>query len=228
MDISEAALIQTIHGLVAAYEKGDIDCLDELVRDDCIIVDEGHLRDKADELNFLARPVSSIKVRMSFVARTTRIHDNCATVVGDLEEIVDSGAEALKKSTFIITDTFVGKDGTWRLATRHQTRIPEDKKEVISDSKLLTGHVGKYGFSSGLSIDVSLIGNKLFAQVPGREKQELHPLSVNEYFATEFDAEVTFVPDVEGEIRTVMLRQAGQLIFAHKLAEAASPYRMHV
>jgi hypothetical protein len=65
-----------------------------------------------------------------------------------------------------------------------------------------------------------LIGNQLFAQVPGREKQELRPLSVNEYFATEFDAEVTFLPDIEGAIRTIMLRLAGQLIFAHKLAEA--------
>jgi hypothetical protein len=85
----------------------------------------------------LTRPDRRIRVTLRFNPRVTRFHDSCPTVVGDLEETVDSVQPTPKKSTFLITDAVVCKDGTWKLAVRHQTRIPEHKEEVVIDPKLL-------------------------------------------------------------------------------------------
>jgi ketosteroid isomerase-like protein len=56
MDAPKDALIQTTRRLVDAYERGDIDSFNELVCEDCVIADEGHLRDKAEEATYFARP----------------------------------------------------------------------------------------------------------------------------------------------------------------------------
>jgi Domain of unknown function (DUF4440) len=217
MNIAAEDPIEIMRYLLDAYVQGDTASFNVLVLDDCVFADEGSLRGKAEELKYVTRPTDTVKVAMSFEPSVTRVHDNCATVIGYLTETVHAGEPSPTNSKFLLTDTLVRKDGLWKLAARHQTRILDPRKEIVLDRPdLLTQQAGRYVFASDMALEIFLDNDKLYAQLQGRQEQELHPLSLNEFFETEFDAQITFVPDAEGAISTIMLRQAGQIFFAHK------------
>lgn len=198
--------LEVVYRVINAYEKCDTDIFNSLVLDDCVFADEGHVRNKADELSYVGRARGTISVAMSFETLGTRVQGICALVIGYLSETVRVTEQAPTKSRFLITDTLVCRDGVWKLASRHQTRIPEPKKELILSGDVLNQHVGRYLFSSGMEAEVFWKNEKLYARVPGTREQELHPSSANEFFAKEFDSEIIFVPT-----------DASESIFQHDL-----------
>jgi len=210
-------VIETERRLAAAYQDCNLADFELLVLDSCVIADEGRIRTKHEEAKYIARPATNIKVSIGFDASIASVYDNCTIVVGYLNELVDTGKAPPANSRFLLTDVFLRSDEMWKLAARHQTRIQENKKEtVLEDPNLLSRNAGEYLFPSGVKLQVSLRDSNLYARVPGGEEQHLHPLSAHEFFATAFDAEMTFVPNPEGGVDTIMLRQGGQVLFAYK------------
>jgi hypothetical protein len=213
----ENEVIETERRLAAAYQECNVADFELLVLDGCVVADEGRVRTKPEEAKYVARPASNIKVSIGFDASTASVYDNCAILVGYLTEIVDTGKAPPAKSRFLLTDVFLRSDEMWKLAARHQTRMPENKKHIVfEDPNLLSRNAGEYLFPSGVKLQVLLRDSNLYARVPGGEEQHLHPLSPHEFFVTAFDAEMTFVPNSEGGVDTIMLRQGGQVSFAYK------------
>jgi uncharacterized protein DUF4440 len=210
-------VIEIERRLAAAYEQCNVADFELLVLDSCVVADEGRVRTKPEEAKYVARPASNIKVSIGFEVSVASVYDNCAILVGYLSETIDTGKAPPAKSRFLLSDVFLRSDGMWKLAARHQTRMPDDKKEIVfDDSNLLSRNAGEYLFTSGVKLQVLLRDNKLYARVAGGEQQHLRPLSPHEFFVTAFDAEMTFVPDSEGGVDTIMLRQGGQVSFAYK------------
>jgi hypothetical protein len=130
----ENEVIETERRLAAAYQECNAADFDLLVLDSCAIADEGRLRTKPEEAKYVERPASNIKVSIDFEASIASVYDNCAILVGYLSEIVDSEKAPPAKSRFLLTDVFLRSDGMWTLAARHQTRTPENRKEIVFDN----------------------------------------------------------------------------------------------
>ena len=209
-------VVETERRLAAAYAQSNVADFDLLVLDDCLIADEGRVRTKPEERKYVARS-TDVNVSLSFQSSTTRVHDECVIVIGHLTETVDSGGQAPQKSAFLISDVFLRRGGAWKLASRHQTRLPDARQEIVLERPDLLGrNAGDYIFESGMRLEVFLKDNKLYARIVGGEEQHLRPISTNEFFVTAFDAEITFIPDAQGQLNTIMLRQGGKVLFAHR------------
>jgi len=208
-------VIEIERRLAAAYAQCNVAEFDLLVLDDCLIADEGRVRTKPEERKYVARS-TDINVSLSFQASTTRVHDECAIVIGHLAETVDSGGHAPQKSAFLVSDVFLRRGGVWKLASRHQTRLSEARQEIVLEPDLLRRNAGDYLLESGKRVEVFLKENELYARIAGGEEQHLRPISTDEFFVTAFDAEITFISDAQGQVKTIMLRQGGKVLFAHK------------
>lgn len=211
----EDSLIPTIHHLLHAYMNGDRGSFESLVCDDCIIADEGKLRDKAQEMEYVRPPLPGVSVGMSFTPAVTLVHAEHAIVSGQLHECIRT-AKDTQESDFLVTDVFLWTNAKWKLLSRHQTRMTPTKKAVEVRSTTLEKYCGVYEFSPGIEISVSLTGDQLIAITPGGKTQLLVPHSDFEFSATDFDAQLLFVPLRDGATATLVLRQANQTMFAHK------------
>jgi hypothetical protein len=101
--------------------------------------------------------------------------------------------------------------------TLHAPRLP-DEAVVKLDAALLDDYVGKYDCGGGRAIlTVSREGERLFAQMTGQPKFEIHPRSTNEFFWKVVAAQVTFVRDASGKVAKAVLKQADQTIEAPKV-----------
>jgi hypothetical protein len=218
-------VIEIERRLAAAYEQCNVADFELLVLDSCIVADEGRVRTKPEEAKYVARPASNIKVSIGFEVSIASVYDNCAILVGYLSEIIDNGKAPPAKSIFLLSDIFLRSDGMWKLAAHHQTRMPEDKKEIaFDDPNLLSRNTGEYLFRSGIKLQILLRDGRLYARVAGGDEQHLRPLSPQEFFVTAFEAEMTFVPDSEGGVDRIMLRRGGQVSFAYKHPQIADAH----
>ena len=98
MNIAEEERIEIVRRLIDAYVQGNAASINALILDDCVFADEGSFRGKAEELKYVARPIETVKVAMSFEPSVTRVHDNCATVTGYLTETLFAGEPADQES----------------------------------------------------------------------------------------------------------------------------------
>jgi CubicO group peptidase (beta-lactamase class C family) len=101
--------------------------------------------------------------------------------------------------------------------TLHAPRLP-DEAVVKLDTALLDDYVGKYDYGGGKAIlTVSREGERLFAQMTGQPKFEIHPRSTNEFFWKVVVAQVTFVKAADGKVTKAIHKQGGQTIEAPKI-----------
>jgi len=216
MEKAEREVIDTEQRLAAAYAQCNTGEFNLLVLDDCVFADEGRIRTKSEECKYVTRTAHNIKVSLAYESSTIRVHGDFTLAIGRLSETVETGGTAPTTSRFLVSDCLLRRSRMWKLAARHQTRVPETKQEIVLEQPLLTRNTGEYLFSSGIKLVVVLKDHRLYACVAGGEEQHLRPLSQYEFFAAAFDAEITFIPDAHDRVNTIMLKQAGTVSFAYK------------
>ena len=76
-------------------------------------------------------------------------------------------------SRYRVTDTWIRRDGRWRLvASQAHVRL-QDPAAVRVDPKVLDGYVGRYDLSPSVAFTVTREGDRLFGQRTGRARQSL-------------------------------------------------------
>ena len=91
-----------------------------------------------------------------------------------------------------------------------ETMVPVDSLKL---------YAGRYDFMNGAVMQITLEGNKLFAQLSGQEKFEIFPSSQNEFFWKVVEARIKFIRDDNGVISHGVFRQNGQELNVKKLKE---------
>ncbi|MBO0911343.1 MAG: hypothetical protein J2P13_06080 [Acidobacteria bacterium] len=90
--------------LVSAYERRDRLLFSSLVWDDCLIVDEGRTRNKADEIELLKPLPSPFSVSIHFEPVAAIEKPRVSIVVGKWIEAVRTGQES-NQAGFLVTDS---------------------------------------------------------------------------------------------------------------------------
>jgi CubicO group peptidase (beta-lactamase class C family) len=86
-------------------------------------------------------------------------------------------------------------------------------KTIVSvpvDAKVLAGYAGTYEIRPGLEIVVKLKGDHLVGAPTGQREERMIPESQTRFFVENVNAELEFVPDVEGKVTYVLLDPTGR------------------
>ena len=113
----------------------------------------------------------------------------------------------------------------WQLARRIAElalgpALPPWPKRVVDtsiSSAALDAIVGRYDMGDKVTLTVTREGPRVFIEVTGRPKTEIHPQSDRTFFVNADEAEATFVKNANGIVTKAILKQAGQRIDAPKL-----------
>jgi CubicO group peptidase (beta-lactamase class C family) len=90
--------------------------------------------------------------------------------------------------------------------------LPEVKKEIAVDEKILQQYVGEYELAPTFVITVSVEDGALKAQPTNQPKVDLYATSETEFFLKVVDAKVVFVKNDKGEVEKLILHQNGREI----------------
>jgi CubicO group peptidase (beta-lactamase class C family) len=90
--------------------------------------------------------------------------------------------------------------------------------DTTVDLSIYDSCVGRYDFMS-MVITITKEGDRLFGQLTGQRKIELHPRSETEFFVKEVDVQFTFVKNEKGEVDKVIVLDRGRRIVASRLEE---------
>ncbi len=88
---------------------------------------------------------------------------------------------------------------------------------TATDSTTLKQYLGTYELKPGFEIEVSSLGNQLFAQATGQSKFELFPGKPGNFYLKVVEANMDFNKDASGKVTSLTLHQGGQDIEGKKI-----------
>jgi len=99
--------------------------------------------------------------------------------------------------------------------------------EIAIDPKLLDLYVGRYALATGAILTVTREGNRLFAQLTGQGKYQIHPESERGFFYRVVDAQITFEATGQQPATALILRQNGRDHRAVRTEREPTPPKQH-
>lgn len=100
--------------------------------------------------------------------------------------------------------------GTDDRYTRTDKDKPTEKESVKVVPSLLDSYVGIYNLFPNFDLSISTREGRLFAQATGQPEFELFAESERRFFLKVVDAQVDFLPAVDGVVKELVLHQGGQ------------------
>ena len=96
-------------------------------------------------------------------------------------------------------------------------KIPQERKAIALDSRILEKYVGQYQPASGSVITITNENGKLMGQVGQQPKVELFAKSETEFFLKGIALQITFVKDAQGHVTGLVSHRGGRGIPASKI-----------
>lgn len=96
-------------------------------------------------------------------------------------------------------------------------KLPPRQVDTSIDPKTYSDYLGRYDYLSAV-MEVTTEDDKLFAQLTGQEKMQLHPAGKDHFFWKEVDAEITFQRDEHGIVSSGIHTQSGNSMGVAKIA----------
>ncbi len=87
------------------------------------------------------------------------------------------------------------------------------RKEIAVDPAILARYAGVYQLPAGVDLTVSVEDGKLMVQ-SGQPKLQIFAESPTEFFFKVLDAQITFVPDQDGNVTKLVIQSSGQRVEA--------------
>lgn len=95
-------------------------------------------------------------------------------------------------------------------------RLPDSKATRVAP-ETLRAYTGRYDYGQGGVMEVTLEGDRLFAQLTGQPKLEIFAKSETTFFWKEVSAELTFVKDASGAVVKGVHQQGGHTLEVPRL-----------
>jgi CubicO group peptidase (beta-lactamase class C family) len=96
-------------------------------------------------------------------------------------------------------------------------KMPQERKAIVLDPKILEKYVGHYEPASGSVIIITFENGKLMRQVGAQPKAELFAESDTEFFLKGTDLQVSFVIDAQGRVTGQLMRRGDREMLAPKV-----------
>jgi CubicO group peptidase (beta-lactamase class C family) len=97
-----------------------------------------------------------------------------------------------------------------RVACGETVEPPPRRKTTKLDRAVLARYAGYYAITPPFGLTVSVKDDKVFVQATGQQALQIFPKTKTEFFYKAVDAQITFVPDEEGQVNQLILHQNGR------------------
>ena len=97
-----------------------------------------------------------------------------------------------------------------RIALGREVKPPKPRKTIEVDPALLKSYTGNYAITPEFGLRVTVEKGRLMVQATGQDKFPVFPESNVRFFYKVVDAEITFVPNEEGQVNKLILHQDGR------------------
>jgi tetratricopeptide (TPR) repeat protein len=97
--------------------------------------------------------------------------------------------------------------------------VSDLEKEVIVSDAILETYVGNYELQPGFVLAVTKEGNQLKTQATGQPAFDIFPKAENEFYIKEFNAQLAFNKNENGDVESVTLFQGGREIIGKRMEE---------
>lgn len=94
---------------------------------------------------------------------------------------------------------------------------PTEKMEIQLSSTILKQYVGKYELQPNFIIEITVNGDKIFAQATGQRKFQIFAEKENQFFFKVVAASITFIKNNKDNVESLILNQGGRKMSAKKL-----------
>jgi CubicO group peptidase (beta-lactamase class C family) len=96
-------------------------------------------------------------------------------------------------------------------------KVPQERKVITLDPKILEKYVGQYQLPSGVIINVTVENGKLMRQVGAQPKGEMFAVSETEFFQKAVDLRITFLADAQGRVTGLLARRGNSEVLSTKI-----------
>lgn len=117
--------------------------------------------------------------------------------------------EFLKDDSGEVTHLILIQDGVEKKAVRSSDRI-YDKQEITVPTEILSQYVGHYQVTPHTVLEVTMEGNRLFAQSTGYIKKAISPESETTFFYNIVNAQLEFFRDENGKVSHLVLTEGNK------------------
>lgn len=193
--------------LLDAVAPGNKAVWDRYLAPECIYAaEDGRTLTKAQLLEELSPLPSGYKGSIRVANPQVRVHGDTAVITYDAMEDLEIHGQALA-TRFHTTDTWLRRDGRWRMIASQVSVIPSEPKAVTVDPRILDAYVGTYTLAPGVEYKVRREGNRLIGQRTGRPEEELFARDEWTFFRKGSRGEKVFVRGSGGKVQRLIDRR---------------------
>jgi hypothetical protein len=217
--ITEKELVRRTQELYDAVVPGDQTPWKKYFADDSIFSDEkGRTMDKTKLIADITPLPTGYSGAIKLEHVQSRLFDNVAILSYDANETETIFGQNLS-ARYHITDTWLRRNGDWRIIASQAHRYYEDPAVGNADAKKFPDFIGNYELASGQTRKVFADGDSLFVERNGK-KDQLFPETSELFFRKGIEGRVLFRYDKNGKVDALVDRRNNEDVIWRKKAEA--------
>jgi hypothetical protein len=205
--ITQDELVRRTQALFDAVAPGDKAPWQEAFADDAMYFDEkGRAMDKkalVDDVQPLPKGYSG---NIKLVRPRSHIDASIAVLSYDLDETEEIFGQKLT-ARYHATDTWLLRDGRWRIVSGQVFRYYADPAEGPADERRYARYAGTYELAPGAQARVKVDGGKLFLEREGRPPEQLFPESGDLFFRKGVEGRRLFRFGPDGKVDAMIDRR---------------------
>lgn len=197
----ETEITRIAQALLDGVARGDTALWNRYLDEQFVMTDEeGHVITKRELLAQLRPLPPGFSGSIEVTDAKVRFHGDAAVLTHlDLEHETVFGQTI--NARYRTTDTYVRRDGGWKLAASQVMVIPEPRHAVTVDPEVLSAFVGDYELAPSVVYTITREGDRLYGQRGSGPRVELLPASESSVFpAGTWRLEKIFVRDSAGRV----------------------------
>lgn len=209
--ITEVELQRRTQELFDAILAGDARPWKLHYAEDAVFADEkGRTLDKQKLVEDIT-PITGIQGAIQMKNVRSRIVGEAAVLSYDLDESVVYWGQKLDNARYHETDTWLRRDGEWRIVATQVMRYYEDPAPGRSvEAGKLGGYAGTYELTPEITLAISVENGVVYSTRTGRAKEELVPEAPDIFFRKGVEGRRLFRRDERGEVDALIDRRNNQ------------------
>jgi len=180
--ITEAELVRRTQELMDSLVPGDTAPWKTYYADDALFFDEkGRNMSKAQLIADIRPLPKGYSGAIKVINVKSRFIGDTAILSYDADESETIWGQHLT-ARYHATDTWMFRNGAWQIVASQMLRYYEDPAPGKADPKRYAEYAGTYELAPGITMAVTVDGDKLYAQREGRAREELIPEAPEIFF----------------------------------------------
>ena len=206
-EITQAELVRRTQELNDAVAAGNQTPWKEYFADDCMYFDEkANNMDKAALVASITPLPAGYSGTIKLVKAQSRIQGNVAVLSYDLDETETVFGQSMK-ARYHGTDTWLRRNGEWRIIAGQMLRYYEDPAPGAADTTRYRDYAGTYQLALGNTLSVTTNGRQLYRQKAQGPVVELIPEAADIFFRKGVEGRILFRRAQNGKIDALIDRR---------------------